>query len=317
MLGTFLVRSGVLTSVHTFASDPARGVFILAILAVFIGGAFGLFAWRAPMLKRGGIFAPVSREGALVLNNLFLTASCAAVLIGTLYPLALEATTGEKISVGAPFFNMTFGPLILPALIIMPFGPYLAWKRGDILAVSQRLMAALGLAIVAMLVTAWMVGGGPVFAVIGVGLGAWMMLGAVSEIVMRMKLFRIPIGQSLRRAAGLPRSAWGTMIAHFGVGMTVLGIVVTSAWQLENILVLKPGESAAIGAYEAKFIGSTPHRGPNFQEIAARFEITRDGKPIALMKPSKRVYTARQMPTSEAAIHSVASRSFIWRLAMR
>ena len=144
LLGTFLVRSGVLTSVHTFASDPTRGVFILAILVFFIGGALALFAWRAPALKQGGLFAPISREGALVLNNLFLTAACATVFVGTLYPLALEALTGEKISVGAPFFNLTFGPLFVPLLIAVPFGPLLAWKRGDLLGAAQRLIVGGG-----------------------------------------------------------------------------------------------------------------------------------------------------------------------------
>src|SRR5918994_1261185 len=153
LLGTFLVRSGVLTSVHTFATDPLRGVFILVILVVFIGGAFALFAWRAPMLKQGGLFAPVSREGALVLNNLFLTTACATVFVGTLYPLAFEALTGEKISVGAPFFNATFGPLFIPLLLAMPFGPLTAWKRGDLFGVAQRLIAAGANAVIAVAAT--------------------------------------------------------------------------------------------------------------------------------------------------------------------
>ena len=144
LLGTFLVRSGVLTSVHTFATDPTRGVFILAILVFFIGGGLALYAWRAPALKQGGLFAPISREGALVFNNLFLTSACATVFVGTLYPLALEALTGEKISVGAPFFNLTFGPLFVPLLIAVPFGPLLAWKRGDLAGAAQRLIAAGG-----------------------------------------------------------------------------------------------------------------------------------------------------------------------------
>ena len=142
LLGTFLVRSGVLTSVHAFASDPTRGVFILLILCLFIGGSLTLFAARASTLKQGGLFAPISREGALVLNNLFLTTACATVLIGTLYPLALEVVTGTKISVGAPFFNLTFGPLFFPLLVAVPFGPMLAWKRGDLLGAAQRLLAA-------------------------------------------------------------------------------------------------------------------------------------------------------------------------------
>src|SRR5450631_171000 len=150
LIGTFLVRSGVLTSVHAFASDPLRGIFILAILVAFIGGALALFAWRAPMLKQGGLFAAVSREGALVFNNLFLTTACLTVFVGTLYPLALEALTGEKISVGAPFFNLTFAPLFIPLMFAMPFGPLLAWKRGDVLGVAQRLMTAFGVGLVAI-----------------------------------------------------------------------------------------------------------------------------------------------------------------------
>ena len=153
LIGTFLVRSGVLTSVHAFATDPTRGMFILALLVLFIGGALALFAWRAPLLKQGGLFAPVSREGALVLNNLFLVTACATVFIGTLYPLALEALTGEKISVGAPFFNATFGPLFLLLLLAVPFGPLLAWKRGDLPGVAQRLMVAAGIALVVMVGT--------------------------------------------------------------------------------------------------------------------------------------------------------------------
>src|SRR6266511_2871587 len=142
LIGTFLVRSGVLTSVHAFATDPTRGVFILAILVLFIGGSLSLFASRASLLKQGGLFAPISREGALVLNNLFLTTACATVFIGTLYPLALEVLTGDKISVGPPFFNLTFGPLFVPLMLAVPFGPLLAWKRGDLLGAAQRLTAA-------------------------------------------------------------------------------------------------------------------------------------------------------------------------------
>src|SRR5213079_3791195 len=152
LVGTFLVRSGVLTSVHTFANDPARGIFILAILVLFIGGGLALFALRAPLLKQGGLFAPISREGALVFNNLFLVSACATVFVGTLYPLALEAVTGEKISVGAPFFNATFGPLFLPLLIAAPFGPLLAWKRGDLLGVAQRLVGAAAIGVITVAV---------------------------------------------------------------------------------------------------------------------------------------------------------------------
>src|SRR6187455_930207 len=175
LIGTFLVRSGVLTSVHTFASDPSRGVFILAILTLFIGGGLALYAWRAPALKQGGLFAPISREGALVFNNLFLTAACATVFTGTLYPLALEALTGEKISVGAPFFNLTFGPLFIPLLVAVPFGPLLAWKRGDLYGVAQRLMIAAGIALVGMAAVFEAEGRGPLLAPFGVGLALFVM----------------------------------------------------------------------------------------------------------------------------------------------
>lgn len=302
LLGTFLVRSGVLTSVHAFATDPARGVFILVLLCLFIGGSLTLFAWRAPLLKQGGLFAPISREGALVLNNLFLTAACIAVLVGTLYPLALDAVTGEKISVGAPFFNLTFGPLMIPLLMAIPFGPVLAWKRGDLLAATQRLYAAFGAAILLALFTLWLWGFEAVLAPLGVGLGVWVMAGAVSEIVTRVRLFEVGLSRGLSRLAGLPGSAWGTAIAHFGVGVTVLGIVVASAFQEERIQTMRPGQSVELEGYEVTFDGAAPRSGPNYTEDVGHFTVRKGGVEIAKMQPSKRIYTARQMPTTEAAI---------------
>ncbi len=225
LIGTFLVRSGVLTSVHAFASDPTRGVFILVILCLFIGGALTLFAVRAGTLAPGGVFAPISREGALVLNNIFLSAALATVVIGTLYPLALEALTGTVISVGSPFFDLTFIPLVVPLLLMVPFGPLLAWKRGDLKAAAERLMLAFGVAIAAAIVAAALAGTKDALALFGVWLGAWLIAGALSELAFRIKLGTIPLGDSLRRAAGLPRSAFGTTLAHAGVGVTVLGIV--------------------------------------------------------------------------------------------
>ena len=194
LIGTFLVRSGVLTSVHSFASDPTRGVFILIILVLFIGGSLALFAWRGPMLKQGGLFAPISREGALVFNNLFLTTACLTVFVGTLYPLALEGLTGAKISVGAPFFNMTFGPLFVALICVMPFGPLLAWKRGDLYGVAQRLMAAFGIGLVAIAATFAIEGGQSVLAPFGVGVAFFVMAGALVDLVERTMLFRAPLG---------------------------------------------------------------------------------------------------------------------------
>src|SRR6202012_241316 len=271
LIGTFLVRSGVLTSVHAFATDPRRGIFILAILVVFIGGALALYPWRAPLLKQGGLFAPISREGALVLNNLFLTCACATVFVGTLYPLALEALTEEKISVGPPFFNATFGPLFVPLLLIMPFGPLLGWKRGDLLGAAQRLLAAAFIAALAIAATLALQQRGPGLAPFGVGIAVFVMAGAVVDIVERTMILRMPIGVALRRAIGLPRSAWGTAFAHFGIGVTLLGIVVVTAWGAERIAALRPGESVDIAHYRLTFDGLVNRPGPNYRDVVGRF----------------------------------------------
>src|SRR5271166_6149805 len=267
LIGTFLVRSGVLTSVHTFSNDPARGLFILAILVGFIGGALVLYAWRAPLLKQGGLFAPISREGALVFNNLFLATACATVFVGTLYPLALEALTGDKISVGAPFFNLTFGPLFVPLLIAVPFGPLLAWKRGDLYGVAQRLLAACAIAMVGIAATFAMEGGGPILAPFGVGVAIFVMAGALVDIAERTMVLRVPFGAALRRAVGLPRSAWGTAVAHFGIGVTLLGIVAVTAWGSERIASVRPGDTIDIAHYRLSFDGLFNRPGPNYRDV--------------------------------------------------
>ena len=270
LIGTFLVRSGVLTSVHTFASDPARGVFILAILVFFIGGALSLFAWRAPLLKQGGLFAPISREGALVFNNLFLTTACLTVFVGTLYPLALEAVTGTKISVGAPFFNLTFGPLFVPLLFAMPFGPLLAWKRGDILGVAQRLMAAFGAGLVMITIVAVAEGSVFTLAPFGIGLALFIMMGAVTDIAERIGLLRAPLSVVRQRAAGLPRSTWGTAFAHFGIAVTLLGIVSVSTWATERIVAVKVGQSISLSGFELTFDGLVQRSGANYRELGGK-----------------------------------------------
>jgi cytochrome c-type biogenesis protein CcmF len=302
LIGTFLVRSGVLTSVHAFAVDPRRGIFILAILVGFIGGALALYAWRAPSLKQGGLFAPISREGALVFNNLFLVTACATVLIGTLYPLALEALTGGKISVGPPFFDSTFGPLFVPLMIAMPFGPLLAWKRGDLLGAAQRLLAAAMLAAVAMAATFAIVHGGPVLAPFGVGVAVFVMAGAVTDIVERTMIMRLPLSTALRRAWGLPRSVWGTALAHFGIGVTLLGIIGVTAWGSERLAEVKPGGSLDIAHYQLTFEGLTHRTGPNYQDVAARFTVHRGGELVGTMEPSRRAFPDRGMATTEAAL---------------
>ena len=303
LMGTFLVRSGVLTSVHAFAVDPARGIFILAIMGLFIGGALTLFAWRAPLLSQGGLFAPISREGALVLNNLLLTTACAAVFVGTLYPLALDAITGDKISVGAPFFNLTFAPLIVPLLIAVPFGPLLAWKRGDLLAAAQRLMAAACVALAVIVIVAALQHKGPWLAPLGIGLGMWLIMGALTDILYRVKLFETGWSEAWRRLRNLPRSAYGTALAHAGLGLAVIGIVSTTAWRSEAILAMKPGETAEIAGYSLAFKGIENRQGPNYRERAGLFEVTRNGQFVTELDPSKREFSVERSATTEAGIH--------------
>jgi len=304
LLGTFLVRSGVLTSVHSFATDPTRGVFILGILMLFIGGAFALFAWRAPLLKAGGLFAPISREGALVLNNLILTVSTGSVLIGTLYPLVLETLTGEKISVGAPFFNLTFGLLMVPLLIAVPFGPLLAWKRGDLLGALQRLYVVAGLALVAGLVFFYAKNGGPVLAVLGLAAGFFLVFGALADLWYRAGFGKVSASTGWKRLTGLPRSAFGTALGHAGLGITVLGIVAVTTFETENVVEMTQGQTVQAGGFAVKFDGMRATKGPNFTEEQGHFSISRDGVQVADTWSSKRLYTARRMPTTEAGIVS-------------
>jgi cytochrome c-type biogenesis protein CcmF len=304
LMGTFLVRSGVLTSVHAFAVDPKRGVFILAIMGVLIGGALALYAWRAPRLQQGGLFAPISREGALVLNNVLLTIACATVFIGTLYPLALETLTGDKISVGPPYFNLTFAPLMVPLLLAMPFGPYLAWKRGDLAGAMQRLLAAGLVAIVALVASLAIYRRGPWLAPFGLALGVWIVAGALSEWASRVKLFGAGRDEVWRRARNLPRAAYGSMLAHAGIGLMVIGIVATTAWQSERIVAMKVGERTEIAGYELTFRGVAPQRGPNYEEQVGVFTLTSGGAPVTELNPAKRVYDAPKQATTEAGIHA-------------
>ena len=302
LIGTFLVRSGVLTSVHAFATDPTRGVFILAILVLFIGGSLALFALRAPVLKQGGLFAPVSREGALVLNNLFLVSACATVFIGTLYPLALEALTGEKISVGAPFFNATFAPLFVPLLIAVPFGPLLAWKRGDLLGVGQRLVGAAAIGVITVAVVFAMEGGGPVLVPFAIGLALYVIAGALMEIVERTGLLKVPVATAFARARGLPRSTWGAAFAHAGLGITLLGVIGETQWSLERIAELKPGQSISIRRYDLHFDGVTTRQGPNYRDLAAHFTVRRHGDIIGVMEPAKRSFPSRGTVVTQTAL---------------
>src|SRR5262249_33339200 len=243
--------------------------------------------WRAPLLKQGGLFAPISREGALVLNNLFLVSACATVFIGTLYPLALEALTGEKISVGAPFFNATFAPLFVPLLIAVPFGPLLAWKRGDLLGVAQRLVGAAGIAMIAVAVIFAMEGGGPLLVPFAIGLALYVMAGALTEIVERTGLLKVPLATAFARGRGLPRSAWGATLAISGPASALPGAMGETQWGFGGVADLKPGQSTPIRRYDLHFDGVAARQGPNYRELAAHFTVRRHGDFVGVMEPAK------------------------------
>ncbi|MFM9941905.1 MAG: heme lyase CcmF/NrfE family subunit [Hyphomicrobiaceae bacterium] len=304
LMGTFLVRSGVLSSVHAFAVDPKRGVFILAIMVIFVGGALILFSARAGSLRQGGLFSPISREGALVLNNILIATATATVFVGTLYPLALESVTGQSISVGPPYFNLTFGPLMVPLLLAMPLGPLLAWKRGDAAAAMERLLWAIGLTMAAAALVLALKSRGPWLAPFALALGVWVIAGSVSELAFRAKAGQAPWPEVWRRLRHLPRASYGSALAHAGVGISVIGIVATSAWQTEKVVAMRPGEKLEIAGYTLEFRGTAPGVGPNYKELTGSFAVTRGGAAIAELTPSKRLYDQPPQPTTEAGIHA-------------
>src|SRR5689334_17167259 len=277
LVGTFLVRSGVLTSVHAFATDPSRGTFILLLLLIAIGGSLTLYAVRAPALKGGGLFAPISREGALVLNNLILSCGCATVFLGTLYPLFLDAMGGPKLSVGFPFFNRTFAPMMVPMLLAVGVGPILAWKRGDLLGALQRLWAAYIFTALVLLVAFYVTQGGPVLAVLGFGLSAWLFAAVLTEFADRLRLFRVPAQDSVTRARRLPRAAYGMTLAHLGLAVSVAGFS-ASAFDREAIEILKPGGSIDIAGYHLTLEHVDHIPGPNYTADDASIRVTRDAQ---------------------------------------
>ena len=302
MLGAFLVRSGVLTSVHAFAVDPTRGVLLLMILGVTAGAGFALFAWRAPALSPGGVFAPVSRESALVLNNILLAAATVTVLLGTLYPLIREAATGEAISVGPPFFNLTFTPLMAALLILLPAGPLLAWKRADALGAAQRLWVAALIAAGAGLLAFAVVSPRKALASAGLALGAWLILGALVELAERTRAFRGSAAETWRRLTGLPRGAWGMTFAHLGLGVFVLGACFETGWKSEAAETLSLGQTLNVGAYELTLDKIAGVDGPNYDAERATITARKAGAVACVARPERRFYPTGGQTTSEVAI---------------
>ena len=301
MLGAFLVRSGVLTSVHAFAVDPTRGVLLLIILGVAAGSGFTLFAWRAPRLQPGGLFAPISREGALVLNNLFLAAAAATVALGTLYPLIRQALPGEAISVGGPYFALTFGPLMCICLLIVPAGPLMAWKRADLAGVVQRLWVAALLALACGAAGWLLVSPRKLLPPLGLALGAWLIFGALSEVAARIRLGAAPLRESLRRLGGLPRGAWGMTLAHMGLGVFVLGACFETAWRIESVSSLALGQSLQVGAYTLTLRDVRSLEGPNYQAERGVLSVRWPGG-SSEVRPERRYYPANRQTTSQVAI---------------
>jgi cytochrome c-type biogenesis protein CcmF len=250
------------------------------------------------------VFAPISREGALVLNNLLLTTAAATVFLGTLYPLFLDAVGGGKVSVGPPFFRATFVPLMIPLVAALAVGPMLPWKRADLGGVLSRLRGVALITAAIVLVTLYLRSGGPVLALVGVALASWAVLGALAEVAERIGLFRLPPSASLQRARKLPRSAWGTTIAHAGLGLAIAGMVGSTAWSVERIELMRPGETLDLADYQVRLDMVAEVAGPNYTAQQATLSVTRDGAPVVTLRPQKRWYPVTRVATTETAIHT-------------
>ena len=293
LIGTFLVRSGVLSSVHAFASDPTRGFFIMVLIFVAIGGALALFAWRAHSLQGGATFETASRESALLLNNVFLVGACAAVFVGTLYPLALDAMTGQKISVGPPYYALTFAPIFFALLLLVPFGPRLGWRRGDLKASARALAPAMGLALVAGVAVLALVSPRTLTATLAFAVAGWLIGASILDI---------------RKRKGARASAFAAALAHAGLGVTLMGVAGTSMWRSESLDVVGPGETMTVGPYTLRFDGVTQIEGPNFQATQAQLALMEDGRVVTMLHPEKRTYPAEGQETADTAIRTTGLR---------
>ena len=293
LIGTFLVRSGLTSSVHAFASDPTRGFFIMVLIALAIGGALALFAWRAPTLKGGAAFEPVSRETTLLLNNVFLIASCACVFVGTLYPLVLEAFNGTKISVGPPYYMLTFSPIFFALLLLVPLGPKLGWKRGDLKAAWRSLYPALGLAAVAAIAVLALITPRGLTAALAFAVAGWLIGASILDV---------------RSRKGARASAFAAALAHAGLGVTLLGVTGATAWRSEALTVMAPGEIITVGPYRLRFDGVTEVKGPNYVADQARIALMDGDRVKTMLRPEQRFYTAEGQSVADTAIRTTGLR---------
>jgi len=307
LLGTFLVRSGVLTSVHAFATDPRRGIFILGFLVLVIGGSLLLFAWRAPKVGLGGSFDLVSKESMLLANNVLLLVAAGSVLLGTLYPLFIDALALGKISVGPPYFNAVFVPLMVPAVFLMGVGPIAKWKRAVLPELLTRLKWAFAAAVVTALLLPLALGQWTPLLALGYLLAFWIVFAAAAQLRTRLA-DSSGAGSVWQRLARQPRSYWAMHLAHLGIAVFIIGVTTVNGFQVERDVKMDPGDTVSIGRYTFRFDGVTEVPGPNY--IAARgiVQVTRDGKQVATLHPEKRLYNASGMPMTEAAINTTPFR---------
>ncbi|HXV07582.1 MAG TPA: heme lyase CcmF/NrfE family subunit [Burkholderiales bacterium] len=304
LLGTFLVRSGVITSVHAFATDPARGIFILGFLAVAIGGSLALFAWRAPSVGLGGKFELVSRESMLLTNNVLLLVAAGAVLLGTLYPLFLDALGLGKISVGPPYFEAVFAPLMAPALFLMGVGPLARWKEARLPQLAVRLKWAFAVAVATAALLPLTLGKWTPMIALGLLLAAWIVAAGLVNLHERLTQLKATSQPLRARLRTLPRGYWGMLVAHFGVGVFLIGVTMVRGYETEKDVLMRVGDSVSVAGYTFALAGLERAPGPNYESTRARIAVTRNGREVALLNPEKRFYPVQQMPMTEADMDS-------------
>ncbi len=304
LVGTFIVRSGVLTSVHAFAQDPARGVFILLLIALSTGGALLLFALRASTLKSGPAFAAVSRESGLVLNNALLSALAFTVFLGTFYPLVIDMIGRDKISVGAPYYNLTFIPVATPLLIVMAIGPALKWKRDALRGAFGRLRIAMIAAIIGAATVLACTYGRNFLAAGFFALALWILFGSLAILAHRVRLGAAPFATTVKLLGATPRSFYGLIIAHSGMGLVVMGVAGMTSWASERIDLLRPGQSFELSGYALKLQSIEDVAGPNYEAERGNFDVSRGGKYIGRIDSERRFYPVRQQQTTMAGIRT-------------
>jgi len=304
LLGTFLVRSGVLTSVHSFASDPERGLFILIFLILVVGSSLVLYAWRAPAIKSTSKFKFISKETALLLNNVLLVVAAGTILLGTLYPLVIDALSLGKISVGPPYFNSVFVPIMVPLVALMAIGVLIRWKEDNLQRMKKHLLTYFVISLALGLLGTWMMPSFTFSAVIAITLAWWVVLNMSYHFMLRFKNKAV----SWQGLKTIPRAIYGMHIAHIGIAVFTIGVTLTSVYSTEKDVMLTPGESYSLAGYDFKFSGSNKIVGPNYQGERGHVTVTQDGNVIAKLEPEKRIYTVQRSPMTEAAIDAGITR---------